>query len=217
MSLLELNPYRNRKMTKVLLMSAALAVAVASLTGCAGLSADVHATGPANSAVVLPGGSTYTMMRTPLQDGSADHPPFEALLRDELAKRGFTDAADKPARYLLSIAYDTRPAAIGVGLKDCVPRECEPAPDAPFALFGSRAYRHSLTLRFFDRASGEERYKVSAVTADRDADPLHAMPALVKSALAKFPFDAPPDWRVALRVDQTGDGPEVVSVKPVRR
>jgi len=204
-------------MTKVLLMSAALAVAVASLTGCAGLSADVHAVGPANSAVVLPGGSTYTMTRTPLQDGGADDPPFEALLRDELARRGFTDAADPRAQYLLSIAYDTRPAAIGVGVKDCAPRECEPGPDAPFSLFGSRAYRHALTLRFFDRASGEERYKVSAVTVDRDADPLRAMPALVKSALAKFPFDAPPDWRVKLRVDKAGEAPEVVSVKPVQR
>jgi hypothetical protein len=204
-------------MAKELLMSAALAVAVASFTGCAGTSADVHAAGPANSAVVLRSGSTYTIARMPLQDGNADHPPFEALLRDELARRGFIDAADKPAQYLLSIAYDTRPAKIGVGVKDCAPGECEPGTQAPFSLFGARAYRHALTLRFFDRASGEQRYKVSAVTVDRDADPLRAMPALVKSALAKFPFDAPPDWRVKLRVDEKGAAPEVVSVKPVRR
>lgn len=205
-------------MAKKLLVSAALAVTVASLAGCAGISADVHALGPANSAVVLRSGSTYTITRMPLQEGSADHLQFEALLRDELARRGFVDAtADQPAQYLLSIAYDTRLAEIGVGVKDCAPRDCAPGPGAPFSLFGSRAYRHSLTLRFFDRASGEQRYKVSAVTVDRDADPLRAMPALVKSALAKFPFDAPPDWRVKLRVDQTGTAPEVVSVKPVQR
>lgn len=213
----EHNTYRNGTMAKELLMSAALAVAVASLTGCAGLSADVHAGGPANSAVVLRSGSTYTMTHMPLQDGSADRPRFEALLRDELARHGFTDAAEQPAQYLLSIAYDTRPATIGVGVKDCAPGACELEPDAPFSLFGSRAYRHSLTLRFFDRASGEERYKVSAVTVDRDADPLRALPALVKSALAKFPFDAPPDWRVKLRLDEAGAAPDVVSVKPVQR
>jgi hypothetical protein len=204
-------------MAKELLMSAVLAAAVASLTGCAGLSADVHAVGPVNSAVVLRSGSTYTIARLPLQDGSADQLQFEARLREELGRRGFTDAAHKPAQYLLSIAYATRPAAIGVGIKDCPAGECEPGTQAPFSLFGSRAYRHALTLRFFDRASGEQRYKVSAVMVDRDADPLHAMPALVKSALAKFPFDAPPDWRVKLRIDEAGTAPEVVSVKPVQR
>ena len=210
----EHEPYRHGKMVKVLLMGAALAAA--SLTGCTGLSADVHAVGPKNSAIVLQSGSTYTMTRMPLPDASADRPPFEALLRDELATRGFTDAAGKPAHYLLSISYDTRPATISVGVKDCAPGDCGHQPEAPFSLFGSRAYRHSLTLRFFDRVSGEERYKVSAVTVDRDADPLHAMPVLVKSALAQFPFDPPPDWRVKLREDKTGGMPAVVSVKPLQ-
>lgn len=204
-------------MAKKFLMSAALTVAMASLTGCAGISADVHAVGPENSAVVLRSGSTYAITRMPLQDSSAEHLPFETMLRDELARRGFTDAADQPAQYLLSIAYDTRLASIGVGAKDCAPRDCAAGSGAPWSLFGSHAYRHSLTLRFFDRASGEQRYKVSAVSVDRDADPQRAMPALVKSALAKFPFDAPPDWRVKLRADQTGALPEVVSVKPVQR
>lgn len=211
------NMDRNEKMTQVLLRSAVLAVAVASLAGCAGLSADVHTVGPANSAVVLPAGSTYTIMRMPLQDAAADQPPFVALLRNELARHGFTDAADRPAQYLLSIAHDTRPATVGVGMKDCAPRECDMAGAAPFSLFGSRAYRHTLTLRFFDRMSGEERYKVSAVIVDRDADPLQAMPALVKSALARFPFDAPPDWRVKLDAKRTGEVTGVVSVKPVQR
>jgi hypothetical protein len=138
------------------------------------------------------------------------------LLRDELAKHDFVDAAAKPARFLLSIAYDTRPAAIGVGVKDCAPGDCAHQPDAPFSLFGGRVYRHALTLRFFERASGQEVYKVSAVSSDRDRDPLQAMPALVKSALAKLPFDAPADWRVKLRRDTTSGVPAVVSVKPLQ-
>ena len=196
---------------KAILICAALAAA--SLTGCAGLNADVHT---ANPSAVLKGERTYTIARMPSQDSSADHPQFETMLRDELAKNGFTDSAARSAHYLLSIAYDTRPAAIGVGSKDCAPGVCERSPEPPFALFGGRAYQHALTLRFFEQSSGQEVYKVSAASSDRDPDPLHAMPLLVKSALAKFPFDAPPDWRVKLRADQAGGVPAVVSLKPLQ-
>ncbi|WP_407947768.1 DUF4136 domain-containing protein [Paraburkholderia solitsugae] len=198
-------------MVKTIIICAALAAA--SLTGCAGLSADVHT---ANPAAVLQGERTYTIARMPSQDASADHPQFETMLRDELAKNGFTDTAGNSAHYLLSIAYDTRPVVVGVGAKDCAPGACERSPEPPFALFDGRAYRHALTLRFFEQSSGQEVYKVSAASSDRDADPLHAMPALVKSALAKFPFDAPPDWRVKLRTQETGGVPDVVSVKPLK-
>ncbi len=196
---------------KAILICAALAAA--SLTGCAGLSADVHT---ANPSAALQGERTYTIARLPSQDASADHPQFETMLRDELTKNGFTDTAGKSAHYLLSIAYDTRPATVGVSVKDCAPGACERAPEPPFALFGGRAYQHSLTLRFFEQSSGQEVYSVKAASSDRDADPLHAMPALVKSALAKFPFEAPPDWRVKLRADQASGVPDVVSLKPVQ-
>jgi hypothetical protein len=177
----EPSPYRSEKLVKAILICAALAAA--SLTGCTGLNADVHT---ANPSAVLQGERTYTIGRMPSQDASADHPQFETMLRDELAKNGFIDTAGKSAHYLLC------------------------------SLFGGRAYQHALTLRFFERSSGQEVYKVSAASSDRDADPLHAMPVLVKSALAKFPFDAPPDWRVKLRTDQAGGVPEVVSLKPVQ-
>lgn len=207
-------PYRSEKMTKVTLMCAALVAA--SLTGCAGLSADVHTAQAANAVAALQGEQTYTITRVPSQDASADHPQFEALLRDELAKRGFIDTAGKPAHYLLSIAYATRPATVEVGEKNCAPGECGHEAEAPFSLFGGRAYQHSLTLRFFERTSGKERYKVSAVTTDRDPDPLQAMPVLVKSALARLPFDAPPDWRVKLRTDKASGVTDVISVKPLQ-
>jgi hypothetical protein len=206
--------YRSENMVKVFLTGAVLVTA--SLTGCAGLSADVHTATPANAAAALTGESTYTITRIPSQEASADHQRFEALLRDALARHGFVDTADKPAHYLLSIAYGTRPATVSVSVPDCAPGDCGHQAETPAALFGSRVYQHSLTLRFFDRASGEPRYKVSAITNDRDADPLHAMPALVASALAKLPFDAPSDWRVKLRADKAGGVPEVLSVKPLQ-
>lgn len=204
------SPYRSEKLVKAILICAVLAAA--SLTGCAGLNADVHT---ANPAAVLQGERTYTIARIPSQAASADHPQFEIMLRDELAKNGFIDTAGKSAHYLLSIAYDTRPATVGVGTKDCAPGVCERSPEPPFALFGGRAYQHTLTLRFFEQSSGREVYKVSAASSDRDADPLHAMPVLVKSALARFPFDAPQDWRVKLRTETASGVPGVVSLKPV--
>jgi hypothetical protein len=202
-------------MTKVTLICAALAAA--SLAGCAGLHADVHTDSATSTAVALRGEPTYTFARMPSADDRANHQQVEVLLRDALAQRGFVDAGGKPANYLLSVAYDTRPATIGVGTTDCAAGECERHAEAPFALFGTPVYRHSLTLRFFDRTNGEERYKVSAVIADRNADPLHAMPLLVTSALAKLPFDEPSDWRVQLLMDKGGGAPNVISVEPVPR
>ncbi|SIT39743.1 putative lipoprotein [Paraburkholderia ribeironis] len=203
-------------MIKVTLICAALAAA--SLAGCAGPNADVHTArtaGAASATRALQGEPSYAFARMPSEDDSANRQRVEALLRDALAQHGFVNAADKSAHYLLSAAYDTRPATISVGGKECAAGECERRAEAPFALFGGRAYRHSLTLRFFDRMGGEERYKVSAVIADRNADPLQAMPLLVKSALAKLPFDEPSDWRVKLQMGEAGGAPNVISVEPL--
>jgi hypothetical protein len=204
-------------MTKIAHLCAALAAA--SLTGCAGLSADVHtvADDGAERAVALQGEQTYTLARTQPQDDSADHPQAEKLLRDELAKHGFVDTAGKPAHYLLSVAYGTRPASIGIGGKDCVPADCGAGSDGLGALLFGREYQHVLTLRFFDYASGTERYKVSAVFTDRNADPLQALPLLMKTALAKLPFDAPADWRVKLSIDKASGVPNVESMQPLQR
>lgn len=194
------------------LIAASLTV---SLTGCAGVSADVRAS-PA--ATPMEGEHSYALARSPLQDGSPDHTEYETLIRTELGKYGFADVAQQHAHYLLSIAYDTRPAAVGVGSSsDCAQTGCGDSGEASFSLFGGRSYRHSLTLRFFEQTNGREVYKVSAASQDHDADPLHAIPYLVKSALAQFPFADHPDWRVKLRADATGGGPQVVSVKPVQR
>ncbi|RZF24767.1 DUF4136 domain-containing protein [Paraburkholderia sp. UYCP14C] len=204
-------------MTKIAHLCAALAAA--SLSACTGLGADVHAVSGngADHAVAMQGEQTYSLARTQPQDDSADHPQAEKLLRDELSKDGFVDTAGKPAHYLLSIAYSTRPASIGIGGEECAPPDCGAGSDGPAALLFGREYQHALTLRFFDYASGTERYKVSAVFLDRHADPLRALPLLVKAALAKLPFDAPADWRVKLSIDKASGAPNVESMKPLQR
>jgi hypothetical protein len=193
------------------------ALAAASLTGCAGLSADVHTSGSDHAAAALRGEPTYAIARTQPQQNSADFTQAEKLLRDELAQHGFADAAGKPAHYLLSVAYSTRPASIGIGGSECAPADCARGSDGLGALLFGREYQHALTLRFFDYASGAERYKVSAVFVDRDADPVHALPLLVKTALARLPFDEPADWRVKLSLDKSSGVPNVESMKPLQR
>ena len=185
-----------------------------SLTGCAGVSTDVRAS-PTDTS--MRGEHSYALARSPLQDGNPDHTEYETLIRAELGKYGFADVAQQRAHYLLSIAYDTRLAAVGVGPADCAQQEgCGSLGEASFSLFGHHSYKHSLTLRFFEQTNGHEVYKVSVVSQDHDADPLDAIPYLVKSALAQFPFADHPDWRVKLRADAAGGGPQVVSVKPVQ-
>jgi hypothetical protein len=168
----------------------------------------------------MEGEHSYALARSPLQDGNPDHTEYETLIRTELGKYGFADVNQQHAHYLLSIAYDTRLAAVGVSSgtasTDCGQTGCGNSGEGSFSLFGRRSYQHSLTLRFFEQTNGREVYKVSAVNQDHDADPLHAIPYLVKSALAQFPFADHPDWRVKLRTDATGGGPQVVSVKPVQ-
>ncbi|MBN3818705.1 DUF4136 domain-containing protein, partial [Paraburkholderia sp. Se-20369] len=49
---------------------------------------------------------------------------------------------------------------------------------------------------------------------DREPGTGHAAPALVKSALAKLPFEAGEGWLVKTKKDDAGGMPGVVSVKP---
>jgi hypothetical protein len=201
---------------KIMTIRAASITAVlsaAALSGCAGVSADVQAS---NSGGDWQGARTYMLARTPLQDTSADHSQYEAMVRAELDKYGFADTQGQGARYLLSIAYDTRLATIGVAAADCTGGTCGGSAPASFSWFGRRTYQHALTLRFFDKTNGHELYKVSATSEDHDAEPLHAIAYLVKSALAQFPFDGHPDWRVKLRTDEAGGAPRVISVKPLQ-
>ncbi|CAG9263649.1 hypothetical protein BDI4_760001 [Burkholderia diffusa] len=74
-------------------------------------------------------------------------------------------------------------------------------------------YRHVLTLRFVDAKSGADVYRVSASMRDRDAGTQQAAPTLVKSALAKLPFEQGDGWLVKTKKDDAGAMPGVVSVK----
>ncbi|MEK6348040.1 MAG: DUF4136 domain-containing protein [Burkholderia sp.] len=195
--------------------------AVALLAGCAAPTTGVSVTGqPAGFGAA---GQTYELTRTDAQDGNAHYARVETLVRDALARDGYRLAdAGQAARYRLAIAYATQPAALALGAP-CPPDSgpCSDAPglrvdgSAPFPLpFAGPVYRHLLTLRFVDRSSGATAYQVTAAARDRQPDALAAMPLLVRSALAKLPFDAARGWVVKTRPDPAGGLPGVVSVKP---
>lgn len=167
--------------------------------------------------------------RTETQDGDGQddnarqYRHVESLVRDELARQGYHEQPDG-APYRLAIAYATQPAAVALGAGTAsgasgTPGAEPPGPrvdgSAPFVLpFAGPVYRHLLTLRFVDARNGETAYQVTASARDRQADPLAAMPNLVRSALAKLPFQGGAGWLVRTRPDAAGGMPGVVSVKP---
>jgi hypothetical protein len=68
-----------------------------------------------------------------------------------------------------------------------------------------------------DRFERPKRQDFSATSNDRDADPLQVMPTLIKTAPTRFPFDAPADWPVKLRMDEARGMPHVVSATPLQK
>ncbi|MCW5116487.1 DUF4136 domain-containing protein [Burkholderia cenocepacia] len=195
---------------------AATALAASLLTGCAGVTTGVSAVGQPNA--FASGAHGYDFVRTAAQAGDAEYGQIETLVRDELARRGFDAQPLKDARYRLSIAYATQPAAVAAIAERCgaASSACVTVDGpAPLALpFMGRVYRHVLTLRFVDAKSGADVYRVSASLRDRDPGTQQAAPALVKSALAKVPFGDGSGWLVKTKKDDAGGMPGVVSVKP---
>ncbi|MBY4709745.1 DUF4136 domain-containing protein [Burkholderia cepacia] len=195
---------------------AAAALAASLLTGCAGVTSGVSAVGQPNAFASDARG--YDFVRTAAQANDAEYRQIETLVRDELAHRGFDAKLLKDARYRLSVAYATQPTAVAA-----VADQCGAASSAcvtvdgpsPLALpFAGKVYRHVLTLRFVDAKSGADVYRVTASLRDREPGTQQAAPALVKSALAKMPFDAGNGWLVKTKKDDAGGMPGVVSVKP---
>lgn len=188
-----------------------------TLCGCAYVKTDVRALDASDA---LAGERTYSFVQAPSQEGNPGDRPGEATVREELQKYGFVPASVDRAHYLLLQSFETRLASIGTHTGDCKPDSdgCESdAVPASFHLFGGSEYRHSLTLRFFDRTSKRQVYKVTATNLDGNADPFHATGYLVRSALARFAHGGQEDWQVKLHKGESGGMPRIVSVTPRER
>ncbi|KWI61565.1 hypothetical protein WT72_04425 [Burkholderia pseudomultivorans] len=195
---------------------AATALAASLLTGCAGVTTGVSALGQPGAFAADAHG--YEVVRTAAQADDAEYRQIEALVRDELARHGFDAQSSKDARYRLTIAYATQPARVAATAEQCggASSACVAVDGpAPLALpFAGAVYRHVLTLRFVDATSGADVYRVSAALRDREPGAQQAAPTLVKSALAKLPFEVGQGWLVETKKDDAGAMPGVVSVKP---
>jgi hypothetical protein len=201
-------------MKNLLTGAACAAASLCLLAGCAGVQTEVLTSQTQNDLQLE---HSYAIARSPLQEASPDEARYEALVRSELGRHGLVDTAAAQARYVLSIAYDTRPASVAVGTEDCAAASCRNADSARFLWF-DRSWRHTLTLRFLDPANGVEVYKVSATKRDGVADVQRAAPYLVKSALAQLPFVQHRRWRMELQPTAAPDeSPVLLSVEPVQQ
>src|ERR1700754_3059559 len=91
------------------------------LAGCAGVRTDVLASQTKGD---WQREHSYAIVRSPVQEANADQARYEDLVRVELNRYGFIDQAAGPARYVLSIAYETRPASVAVDAGDCKELAC---------------------------------------------------------------------------------------------
>ncbi len=228
---------RTHQMKTILL----LAACIAALSGCA-------ATETAIRAKAVPGFGagvrTYALANAsgPASNDAADaaghEDGFARAVARRLAELGFSAAPESGARYRVALSYETRPAGVGVVYADCADgAPCGVANPAPgFEWPGAKAFVHSLTLRFFDRADGREVYKVSAAKRDRDPLGTGDIDDLVAGALARLPFAEPlteplaaggsgaslgksgmTDWKVTLSKAATDAAPRVTRIAPLPR
>ncbi|CAN7561308.1 DUF4136 domain-containing protein [Trinickia sp. LjRoot230] len=195
-----------------IVMAMTLCVA-AVIAGCASIESDVRAS--SDPAVRLePQSSGYVLEPGPLPAMRAGAAGYEAAVRQALAQRGFEAAPEAQARYRVSLAYETHPNSIALleGNHCAENGDCREPPRSWLFLWpGQKAFVHSLTLRFFDRASGHEVYKVVASSRDRYADVGRAMPYLIESVFARMPYPGQGNWRVKLHPGKDGTTPVIVS------
>ncbi|CAB3753539.1 hypothetical protein LMG29739_01758 [Paraburkholderia solisilvae] len=184
------------------------------------MKADVHVSTQPAAAFTA---STYELDRPEHLMQDSRRADDERALRRELDARGFTDGQSGHARYIVSMSYDTRPASIllrsgETGETGGIGATATSTAGTQSGWCAATRYRHSLTLRFFDRDSGMEAYSVTALAWDCHADTVSAWPYLVESALGKLPYADASDWQVTFgRSQNSGDMPRISSTKRVER
>lgn len=177
----------------------------AALGGCA-VRSDVAASLSSSASADFGAGSrTYAFSRAAYPAVDEATREYESAIAESLRRHGFLAASEAEARYRVSLSYETHEQSIAVGSGGCSTGSDCGGPtmeggEGPILVTWpwQRAFVHSLTLRFFDRTNGSERYKVSATYRDHEPSAREALPYLVESALARLPYPADGRWRVKL-------------------
>jgi hypothetical protein len=144
---------------------------------------------------------TYAFTRTAEQQNSIEQATYEQFVANELDANAFRQAPSKDARYWVGLSYGThddrvtvtRPVFYGSPWPGPYWRPFDPwGPFGPFPPdYVTQSYpvfTHTLGIRIRERASGKEVYNVTARNTSEDPSLVHAMPYLVRSALADFPL-----------------------------
>lgn len=191
---------------------ATLALASLLLGGCATtISSQVTAFGTSPG---FDGPRTYALTRSPEQQNNQEHETYEVWLKTRLAGDGFSEASEKSAHYLIGMNY---------GITQQMARVAEPAYDPMFMpgpwgrpwgwgypYWGPPSYvvrdypyaLKGLQLRFVDRASGKEVYRVSAQTSDGGTSLASTMPYLIDAAFKQLPFPSGQTVNIDQKVGQ---------------
>lgn len=205
-----------KRLSKNILPTAGLLAGLLAALSLAGCASYVTSNVTAFTAWGDPrGDKPYAFEHVPDQRNSIEQQTYEHLVESELAPYGFTLVAPDQARYLVSLAYSVQNRTVIV--PEPVFYQPWPGPwRGPFgpgwyplgpAGYVEQAYPlfvHRLTLRIVERASGQERYKVTATNTGASGSLVQAMPYLVRSALADFPLQNGTVRRVRLPFDPSG-------------
>jgi hypothetical protein len=147
---------------------------------------------------------TFAYSRDAQQSNSIEQRQYEQLVTDALTPYGFRLTDEARARYAVSLAY---------GVENRTTVVSQPMVTDPFlysgGYWGGRRggawgawslspaayidqpvpyYIYGLSIRIVERESGREVYMVSASNAGQNDALVRAMPYLVRSALADFPY-----------------------------
>jgi Domain of unknown function (DUF4136) len=177
---------------------------------------------------------TYAFTRTTEQQNSIEQKTYEAITASELSTHGFRQVPETDARYRVALAYSIRSDMVTVG------QEVYADPWPMYGGFYGRGYGwgggwggwggwsyptgyvdqsypifvNSLQIRITERDSGREVYKVNASNSGGEPSLVHAMPYLVRSALADFPLGNGTVRTVNIPFDKTGGVSNEAAVTP---
>ncbi|PMS38540.1 uncharacterized protein DUF4136 [Trinickia symbiotica] len=201
-----------------------MCLVAAALTGCA-VKSDVRAS-LSSSADLTADPRTYVLVHAPYPAADGVRAQYESVVAESLHRHGFVAAGADEARYRLSVSYETHEQSIEAGGGVCsAGGDCGDAGkgsnedgeshEGPALLSWpwQHTFVHSLTLRFFERASGREIYKVSATNRDHEASPLVSLRYLVESALARLPYPTDGLWQVKLGGGKAGTPPTISKIR----
>lgn len=153
---------------------------------------------------VFDGQRTFAFEHTKARDNNLEQKTYEGWLRDRLDTEGFSERSARDAHYLIGMNYGVRQQFVRVSQPVYDPMFGPAVPWGPWYrpwgfydpwYWGPPMYVQTsvpvavkwLDLRFLERSSGKEVYRVSSQTTD-GGSLASAMPYLINAAFSQLPL-----------------------------